>query len=533
MRHPRGSIVALVLLAALGSVQAQTAPEVWVVTRDSAEIHMIDPATNLRDPNPLDISDPDGDGTADTPAGGLCFSTVPGLAGTHAFVTYEEGLLAVIEVATGTILSSLDMAAVLSGSSCQPGLVRDVLLRGCDASVPRRFDDPAGGPVLRSYLHVAATVGSGVATAVVLDQQALIAGTSPLVDCRTLRSDGTALGVEVLENPHGDLYHRAWYTVRGDSIPEELEAVLVTAGDALPSTLTATRRETTLLPTGSSAPDVFHGVAAPFGREFPVWSQFSAGTLSNLDLGGSCTPTGNLVAVEVTGVGPHSYETWALDLVTRRLVLLDPIRCATDPVGVGTDPLGLAFLGPFHWQAAFVINEGTDDVSRVDRDKSVTPIPLGTGGGPPCTLCPIAIGVSQQALCDIEITVVEKRDVNPPNGLVDTVHIEWEPVGCAGDAEYLVECLCMDDDPACPCKCNCNLFPDDCECPGFEIGAFAEGSTAGEPDGPLPLIPKVPWPISPDDAWVPLGVTSGTSFDHLIPEGNASGVAYDLKLNDE
>ena len=98
----RGWLVALVALAG-GNVWA--GPEVWVVNTKSKDIAVIDAATDLEIAT-IPLGDIDGDGTLDPTApapGAIDFSTAPGHAGTHAFVT-QGRYLRVVEVITWTVI---------------------------------------------------------------------------------------------------------------------------------------------------------------------------------------------------------------------------------------------------------------------------------------------------------------------------------------------------------------------------------------------------------------------------------------------
>jgi hypothetical protein len=114
---------------------AQTDPqEIWVLL-EAGSIAVIDTSDNSVAAARIDVADADGDTLPDTPRD-LCFSTLPGNPGTHAFVT-QGRFVTVVDVATRTRLFSKDIGPFASSPLAE--------LNGCAAAAPFEAEEPASG----------------------------------------------------------------------------------------------------------------------------------------------------------------------------------------------------------------------------------------------------------------------------------------------------------------------------------------------------------------------------------------------------
>jgi hypothetical protein len=512
----RAILVALALTASWAMAQTPD-PEVWVLGEKSGEVWRIDPSL-FTVKGSFFVGDPDLDGTIEAPRD-LAFSTLPSAMGTHAFVV-QERYLTVIDVATRTVVGTPHDIAVLLD-------VGHIDLEGCAPSVPRSFRDVAGGEVLRTYLHLAGTLGTGEAYFVVLDQAPLVAGTisAPAGD-GALASGAEALDVTVLETPSGPRHQRAWYSVRrSGAASDEVLVFLVATGDQDAGTWQVEDSRSWTLPMGQPAPQHLR-LGAPRGRELPVLPLGGLGRLENLDTGDFCDTGGNLVAATVTGVGPDAYAVHALDPASDRILAIDPTNCQSSPFTTGANPVDLVPDGLCQWQQVFSANRDDDSITVLRFDETSEDLTL-PGGGQPCVICPVAIGKTQTIACAIEEILVTAFDEDGDD-TKDDVHLEWEPVGCPQlpvPAEYKVLCQCADEASVdCPCYCEF------CNDPGCFCGDTLGGSLTGSD-----LFLQGPWPPGDDFAknpWKSLGKTTDTSFDHLNVGADLDDLYYDLALDD-
>jgi len=499
-------VLALLLLAPAAWSQGST-PEVWVVGECLGRISVIDSATSAVVAT-VDVSDPDGNRIPDPPS---CIAFTAD--GTHALVT-QGRFVTPVEVVGRTVLPPYDLGAALGV---------DVDISGCAAAPPKRFLDPALGQLVRSHVFLAATTSSGEALAVVLDQQALTAGTGggdPLVGTVVLHAAASTRDVAVLSLPAGARHQRAYYTLATATELVTQEVFLPESIGAVPQLGAASRVPAATSPPGPVRP------AAPLGGEFVVVPQGAAGPLSNPLIGGECDAGGEQVAVSVTGFGDNSYTVATLDRATNAFRIVDPSDCSlSDPIGVGSDPVALATLGAVRWERAYVVNRGSDDVTEILDDRSSRTIDLCPTGGPDCNTCPVSAATSRPT-CDIEDLRVTKLDMDG-NGRIDTYRVSWLPIGCASGTSFEVACKCETVDPTCPCSCDCSQLnpPPSCQCPGFVLGAR---SAATRGANALPLLPPQNDLPVPENPWIILGVTPLQELDHAVDED--AGGQWDYKV---
>jgi len=510
------------LCAAAAPAAAQLVdPEIWVVQRDAGRISIIDQAgfTNLTS---FDISDPDGNSTIDPPWD-ICFSTPSSHPGTHAFVT-QGRLLTVIEVTSRAIVGVHDIASLLG--------VPDVSLRGCAAATPRELTVTGGPPVVTSYLHVAATLPTGDAHFVVLDQDLLITtGTfSPVVDSGLLAAQATAQDAAVMDTPGGRSFQRVWYSATrpGVAANDELVLVLVTSEEPLSSAWAVEDTRTAPLPLGQPLPDMLR-LGVPPGRELPVLPTAGLGTLENLGTGGSCDPGGDLRAVTLTGPSPNSYTALALDGSSGEVVVVDPKNCSSLRYSVGADPTDVAALGRLDWREAYVVSRGDDTITRLKNDGSLTTI----GFGLPIA-GPTAVGITLKPWCSVKNIRVFPFDQDG-DGQLNDYKLTWDGVDCPAGTQYEIGCFCTSTSADCPCTpCDCTQQPpgDGCYCPGV----IAMMPPVMEPPD-LPLQVQIADPEEPDvlieAPWKMLGLTSVEEFVHEDQAGNQANWDYTVEPQDD
>ncbi len=524
----------LVLGVALvsGALLAVPSPagELWVVLRGTEEIAIVDTTTGSLDPaptNPIGIADPDGDSIPDPPWG-LTFSTAVGFNSTHAFVT-QQGWLSVISVPGRTRLHAFDVADLIGAESLD--------LRGCHASVPRRFIEPASGmSEVRNLVHCAGTDGSGNAVFVVLDQNLLIAGppNDPLVDHGVL---GPAVGIDVvtLDTPRGvDTHARAWYaSEQVGAVVSTLQYDLVAAPDTLPVDFSVRRTRTTD-PVATLFPENLR-ISAATGGQLPAAPQRTLGRLEHLGSGGGCDIGGELVAMSVTGIGVESYTVLAIDRAAEELLVVDatqPTGCVTHAFATGSNPVHVVTLGEVRWRTAYVANHDDDTLTVLDQDGSppgtIALGPLPSGGS--CDRCPITMGVPEEVSQDCEAVElqVDKVDTDMSGG-IDRIVLTWQ-ADCESPVEMQIGCRCVDEnDAACPCRCDCILQPEVCACPGIQSMGLGPDPGQIENTGNIAL-QDTPDTID-ETPWIILGFELGLGgmFQHDIPDGNASDVLYSVE----
>ncbi len=516
------------LLAVLGasiSVSAAAPLEAWVVNEESKSIKVISVATSTVVAD-FSIADPDFDGSDETPWG-IAFSQLPGDGGTHAFVT-QENLLTVIDTATRTVVTTYDVASLLG--------VPSITLRGLSSAAPRSFEQPVLDlPIALARLFVAGTLAGGEAVAVVLDQEALVSGLgSPLVTWEELDPAATALDVQVLGDAAGPRYQRALFTLESfGPLGPQISAVEIWTGSTNVSPWSVGEAQDFALDSATPPPGQL-GIGAPPTRPLPILPLAGIGALRNLDptLGNRCDFGGSLVDALVTGPGADSYTVFGLDRPGRQLHVIDPRDCTGDAFTVGEDPVALATIGRVSWRSVFVANRGSDDVTRVDHDGTLTTIPLG-GGGPVCQLCPKSIAVNGdttlELACEPGPLSVMKAD-GDMDGTVDDLVISWSPEGCDNQTKYSVFCQCLDDDPECVCECDCGILGGLCACSG--IGGFALSALDGPFDQVLQNDPNGD-PVK-KNPWKKLGSPTGdTEYVHEDAALADASWVYSVTLGDE
>lgn len=482
------------LLGALVAVLPASGASLYVLNERAQSIAVVDLSSNSVVAT-ISLADPDGDGRPDPPAD-LTLSTLPSHSNDHAFVA-QGRFLRVVNLSTRTVVRTHDVALMLG--------LGDLDLAACESAPPRLHIQPATGmPVLRSYLHLAATMASGEARFIVYDQQMLFLTTAgPPAGHGLLGLDATALGVKVLEEPSGPMFQRAWYQTRsrvgGTSL---IHAVLVQSARLAGSAWAAV--STSSIPV-HAPPGSALRMGAPWGGgELPVLPTGQGGSLRNLDTGEGCPIGGDVVAASVSGPGLASYTILAVRNDTSELVEVNGKDCSTTTFATGASPVDVATLGAVDWVEAFTANRDGDSVTRVKRDGSVLTIPIGSGGGT-CVACPTALAAPSLACAPTDLRM-DVRDADA-DGQDDDLHLQWNSSGCASATLFHVYCSCRDDSPNCPCPCDCSLPvpPAGCACPGTAGLTLApSGSIQIEPDV---QIQENPWKI--------LGITAGTSFDAL------------------
>lgn len=480
-----------------------------VLNERAESISVIDLSTNAVS-RTISIADPDRDGRPDPPAA-LTLSNSPAHRGDHAFVA-QGRFLRVVNLASGTVVRTHDIAAITG----HPGLA----LAACESAPPRiHLDSVTGAPELKSYLHLAATTPTGDACFFVFDQEQLFLTAPGPAAGEGVLGLGTALGVEVLEEPHGSMFQRAWYSIRatvGTQI--EVQAVLVQSGRPVGSPWSVAKRKRFPVPL-PPRPSLRIGAPAG-GGELPVLPTGPAGTLQNLDAAASsCSLGSDVTAVSVTGPGLASYTVLALRSDAGELVEVDARNCVTNTIPTGANPVDVATLGTIDWGQAFTANHDGDSVTRVKRDGTTTTIPIGPGGGA-CVHCPIALAAPGVGCVATDLRA-EVRDADA-DGRRDDLSLQWSGAGCPSATTYTVWCMCADDSPACPCRCDCSLPvpPAGCACGGTTSFSASEGAIQLEP--PV-SIQENPWKI--------LGVTAGTSLNAIDLGGGAGSV--DLNVTAE
>jgi len=495
------------LLAALPVFAQTSTPRVWVVNELDRSISVLDTTTD-QVVTTIPIHDPDNDGSPDTPEA-IAFSTVPGGAGTFAFVAQDE-LITVLDANANAVVRVHDVQAVLP--------LGDIAIRALASSPPRSFQS-GSFRVTKTYLHLLVEA-RGDAYFVVLDQERLLPGStlSPLVGFGLLRDDATAAGVTVLETASGALHARVLYTLtEGPVSGSDLFAVLVGKSVALSAPWTVQETAQVAVPAGVFPPDAFSVGAPAGGGELPVLPEGGIGTLLNLDTGGTCGGLGRADAVSVTGPGADSYTVLSLDASAGKLIVVDPTDCATSSFATGKRPVDVATLGAIRWRTAYVANHDSDTLTKLTATGSLTQIPLG-GGGSACQLCPIAVGVPFQASCAVDGLLAAKADEDGDT-VKDDLELSWS--ACPGGGSYEVHCQCVDQSLDCPCVCDCLDPAPGCECGGLVLASFASGPLAGGF-----TLQEPPW-TPQTNPWKVLGVTADTSF--LVENvTDFSGVVYDV-----
>ncbi len=488
--------ISILILSVIGS--SVLGAELWVLQQDSAEVAIVEP-TLLSVNATIDVSDPDGNSVVDTPWD-LCFSTIPGQSIGHAFVV-QGGLLTVISVPGRNIVHVHDLAAVLG----LPG----VSARACGSSVPRKFLTAGGGPVFKNYLHVAVTTTAGEARFAILDQDALVAGTAPLVESGPLVSGATAVDVHVLTTPAGNRHLRAWYTL---TRPAELLSVPVDSGALVGAPSTVGSPQSVTLPPGAPPPETLR-FGSPLDRELPIRPGGVLGTLENLDSGGECGLGGDLSAVAVTGVGPNAYTVLAADRSGGNLLLVEPVDCEVSTVGVGDGPVEIIPLDPLLWKGAYVLNHDSNDLTFVRPGGSTVGMSFGTGSGP------IAGGFIAPPECVVDELNFARID-DPTDGIMD-LQLTWDP--CPSIEEYFIWCTCLDESPDCPCRCEC---PGDECCPALGPGGGGGG---------LNLLAKwPPWLVEFSlNPWKKLDSSLQPEYIHEDQGEDFNQQAYSVTTKDE
>lgn len=526
-RLPRAvRLCALLAIFVPASSTCDAAPlEAWVVSEQSKSIQVISVATSTVIAD-FSIADPDLDGSDETPWG-IAFSQLPGDGGTHAFVT-QENLLTLIDTTTRTVVATYDLASLLG--------VPSITLRGVSSAAPRSFEQPVlDAPVALARLFVAGTLAGGEAVGIVLDQQALVSGIgSPLVAWEQLSPSATALDVQALGDARGPRHQRAIFTLESfGPLGPQISAAELWTGSTSVSPWGVGEAQVFALDSAMPLPGQL-GVGAPPTRPLPVLPLAGIGALRNLDptLGNRCDFGGRLVDALVTGPGADSYTVFGLDRTGEVLHVIDPRDCTGDSFTVGEDPVAIATIGRVSWRSVFVVNRGSDDVTRIDDDGTLTTIPLGAGG-PACQQCPKSIAVNgdttlEQA-CDPGLLAVNKAD-GDMDGSVDDLVITWTPEGCDGQTQYSVFCQCLDDDPDCVCECDCGILGGLCACSG--IGDLALASLDGPFDQVLQNDPHGD-PVK-KNPWKKLGSPTGEpSFVHVDAGTAEASWAYSITLGDE
>lgn len=502
-----GSTLRRCALAALTTLALSPAlaQEVWVLTEESRELHIIDATTKTAVGV---ISLPAGSGTPT----GLTFSTV-GSGGTHAFVT-EGSLLYRFDTATRTFVDSVDVSAIV-------GI--PLTLEDC-ASAPTREFSAGPGSAPENHLYLAATADPGAGTAlepyyVILDQQELLAGAgvSPLLDSGPLNppgtppgSEGQVSGVSVLGAPDGIRHEQAWYTIQVGTPPSAVRSVLIATDSASGTPWENVRNEETVLPPGAST--AAPGIATPYDRPMPLIPIGSALVPLDDRAGESCDLGGELRSALITGPAPGAYNTYVIDGSTSQLLRVNDEDCATEGFPLGDDPVDLTAVAPFTRGEVFVVNRGSDSVSVLCLDDTMMTIELEPPA-PACVLCPIkAVALDLEAQrCNL--SNVSMNQVFSDAGPIKDTRLQWSGFNCPTIGVYC-QCLPYSGEDDCPCECD----------PQTDGNCFwTAPPTASFLSGGGPFIfsaPKTPW--------IHLGNTVTNSFTHLNVGNYGGNLTYVL-----
>lgn len=474
--------VMLLILATLGH-GAASADELWVIAEKTRRIWIIDTITNLSSTSAIGIADPNGDGTLDTPTD-IAFSTAPNNNGNKAFVT-QGPLLTVLNVPTRTIQSVIDVSALIGDGT--------LILDGIAASSLRSFKVGSSRRSV-SYLFLSGTVqvvGVGDrAIWIVLDQTRVLSGatTGLLVDTGRLADGFHGGDVAVLDDPVGDQHQRVWFNSIDDTGPPpyRARADLLATPDVNPPVFQVAASQVRPLSGSSSAPKRLQFGSTWAGASV-LMPWHNLGLIENLEHSRACSFSSPISAVALTGPGEVSMSIFALNPTGRQLLMIDPSTCGVTQRATGIEPVAIVPLRTYRWHSVFVINRGSNTVTRFFENGTLPlTITVGTGGDEG----PLAGGIGYVSPCAIEDLTVEKSGPD--------LELSWSNQGC-NVPTYAVFAHCADDDPDCIYDCTCPSLDPACFCPAFE-GA-----------GPA-LTALLPGAEPGKRKWVQIGSPNGTSF---------------------
>lgn len=468
------------------------AEKLWVIAEKSQRIWIVDTNTNQRETLPISISDPDNDGTPDTPRG-IAFSTTPAQRGTKALIAQGK-LVTVVDVATRAVGPTTNIASLIGNPSLQ--------LTGIATSLPRRFGTSS---TTQSFVFLVGSIAAtndapGSTVWIVLDQPRTIAGalTTSSRWFGPLANGFNGGSVQVLPTADGAQRQRAWYTLIDNASPPRVAAALLAQANSTNPTFSVERFEQRTMTGTAPAPTAIHLGAAPTA-DLTVMPWYSSGELENLQHGFSCSVGGRLSAVAITGPGVNSYTVFATDVLNNQLLVIDPANCSTAVRRpTGRKPISLTALGRNHWEAIFTTNYDSDSLTRLNRDGTQPPPIQLAPPGTICTECPVQSALALQATC-----VVEQLEVAES---LNSLELSWTDQACASGG-YDVFCRCLDKDPDCPCSCVCDGTspPFGCECPGLDPPNFTRQSSTD--DLGFALLPPPGGPDPSEDGWIKVGST--------------------------